>query len=455
MKNEASPFAAIRSNIPGIEWPPISQGPAAALAAALRQLDDTQWLSPAALAERQFRQLGHVVRHCDRYSSHFHARLAGEGLKPDDLLSPEGLRRLPPLKRRELQTAAGIFCTAVPDGHAPLSEARTSGSTGEPLKVMRTRVNSFDWFAYTLRDHFWHKRDLRKRCCVTRADIPAPKRFPDWGQPVNFLFESGPMLLIPIEIGVARQAELIREFAPDGLLIYPSNLAGVLQECEKRGIAFPGLSHIRTISETLPPALRDETRRVLGTEIQDCYSSREIGNIAFQCPEAPHYHVVESVIVEILDDRGAPCPEGQAGRVVVTDLHNFATPLIRYEIGDYAEAGPPCPCGRGLPVLRRILGRERNLVRMPDGRRHWPVFGINKFRDIAPVLQFQCVQSAPEEIEARLVVSRPLTAAEEAALTACVGEALGYAFALRFTYFERELARGTNGKFEEFLCLLP
>jgi len=59
---------------------------------------------------------------------------------------------------------------------------------------------------------------------------------------------------------------------------------------------------------------------------------------------------------------------GQVGRVVVTDLHNFATPLIRYDLGDYAEMADTCPCGRGLPALKRIMGRRRNMVRLPDGR---------------------------------------------------------------------------------------
>ena len=44
-------------------------------------------------------------------------------------------------------------------------------------------------------------------------------------------------------------------------------------------------------------------------------------------------------------------------------------PLLRYEIGDYAEVGPTCDCGRTLPVLTRILGRDRNRLVMPNGER--------------------------------------------------------------------------------------
>ena len=114
------------------------------------------------------------------------------------------------------------------------------------------------------------------------------------------------------------------------------------------------------------------------------------------------------MLVEVIDAAGQPCAPGQVGRVVVTPLFNYAMPLLRYELGDYAEVGPPCPCGRGLPVLTRILGRERNaLLVAPTGERYWPAFGSRKFTEIAPIVQHQFVQKDAEWIEARLVTERP------------------------------------------------
>ena len=75
----------------------------------------------------------------------------------------------------------------------------------------------------------------------------------------------------------------------------------------------------------------------------------------------------ENVLLEIIDAAGNPLPPGNVGRVVITVLHNLAMPLIRYEIGDYAAFGGECTCGRGLPVLERIVGRARNMLRLPDG----------------------------------------------------------------------------------------
>ncbi len=142
----------------------------------------------------------------------------------------------------------------------------------------------------------------------------------------------------------------------------------------------------------------------------NAYSAKEVCTIALQCPEHGNLHVQsESLLVEILDEDGAACGPAEVGRVVVSDLHNFAMPLIFYEIGDYAEPGEPCACGRGLSVLRRVLGRSRNRVRLPSGEFMWPRFGANRVSRIAPVLQSQLVQVSVSKNHVNLVVERSLT----------------------------------------------
>jgi len=149
-----------------------------------------------------------------------------------------------------------------------------------------------------------------------------------------------------------------------------------------------------------------------------------------------------------------PCKEGEVGRVVITDLHNFATPIVRYEIRDYAEVGGACPCGRGLPTLKRILGRRRNMVTLPDGSRHWPSVGFHAFRGIAPIRQYQGVQHTVDTVEMKLVVDAPLSAQQEELLRTVILDALGYPFTLRFSYHDAELPKTRGGKFEEFISLL-
>jgi phenylacetate-CoA ligase len=221
----------------------------------------------------------------------------------------------------------------------------------------------------------------------------------------------------------------------------------------QQGQHLAGLKHVRTIGETLSPELRRRCQAVLGVPIIDAYSAQEVGVIALECPVSGLYHVqAESLIVEVLDAGGRACAPGEIGRVVVTDLHNFATPLLRYELRDYAEVGPACSCGRGLPTLKRVLGRERNMVRLPSGERHWPIVGMHRFREVGRILQYQLVQHDLERVELRLVVAAPLGAEGERRLIEIVQQALGHPFAIELSYSTIELAPTAGGKFEEFVC---
>jgi phenylacetate-CoA ligase len=158
--------------------------------------------------------------------------------------------------------------------------------------------------------------------------------------------------------------------------------------------------------------------------------------------------------VEVLNADGGACGPGETGRVVVTDLHNFATPLIRYELRDYAEVGPAlgCGCGRGLPTLKRVLGRQRNMVVLPNGQRYWPLVGLHRYREIGKILQYQLIQHDLEQVEMRLVAEAKLEPASEARLIEIVQQALGHPFRVRLSYVEGELKRSAGGKFEEFVC---
>jgi phenylacetate-CoA ligase len=428
---------------------------AEALSRRLRQLETTQWQSGEELAALQGRQLAALAAHCEKASPQFRRRLAQAGLTASDLAAPGGLQRLPVLHRRDIQTATDFYCDTMPEAHQPVFETRTSGSTGEPVAVQRTAVSQLDWLATTMREHLWHNRDFVKSVCAIRANIVKTVRADDWGEPVSLLFQSGPILGLPITLDVTEQMRLIAQFKPHLLIVYPSNLAALVRCCRQNGVAFAGLKQILTIGETLSPETRALAEETFGAAVADMYSSQELGTIALQCPTSPLYHVMaENLIVEVLDAQGGACREGQTGRLVITDLRNYATPLIRYDIGDYAEVGPPCPCGRGLQTLTRILGRERNLILMPDGTRHWPLVGFHKFREIAPVAQYQFVQHAREDIELRLVTERPLTGDEENNLRALIQKALGYPFALHLVYFEKRIPPAASGKFEEFVCLV-
>jgi len=458
MKKTNANFQPIESNVYGVAWPPLAVGMTASLATLMHQLEMSQWLPAEEIREKQLHQIAHVAMHAERYSPYFKKRLQAVQLHAQQLASFEGISHLPVMTRRDLQAAGKtLFCRQIPEDHLPMSEVKTSGSSGEPVMVKRTTVNQLFWLASALRDHIWHKRDFSGSLAVIRFNYSSQAwhgvQQEDWGVPASLFFKTGAMHKMEIDTDIKVQAEWLAKINPDYLLTYPNTLLVLIDYFKKNNITLDKLRGIRTISETLHDDLRELARDVLQVEITDMYSSQELGVIAIQCPDSGLYHTMaESHFVEVLDEHGALCKEGEVGRIVVTDLHNFATPLIRYEIGDYAEVGSVCPCGRGLPTLKRIVGRSRNLVRHPDGKRHWPVVGFAQYQKIAPIRQFQMVQRTLDTIEVRLVSDTPLSANQELKLTELICTSLHGNFSLNFVYFPKEIPRTKGGKFEEFIC---
>jgi phenylacetate-CoA ligase len=213
---------------------------------------------------------------------------------------------------------------------------------------------------------------------------------------------------------------------------------------------------VRTIGETLTSEVRELCATAWGAAVSDVYSCEESGYIAIQCGEHHNYHIQsENVLLEIVDEAGHACGPGQTGRVLITTLRNYATPLIRYELGDYAELGEPCPCGRGLPVIRRILGRTRNRLIMPDGESCFPYLGDRAdYREITTdIRKFQFVQRSLEEIELKLVLGKPLDQSQERRMQELVRCNLGAHFKVLLTYPE-DIAKTGRGKYEEFVSLV-
>ena len=443
--------------LPRNVWPAVPGPAAARLLALLFQLERSQWLAPERLAAAQRRQLGAVVDHARRTVPFYRERLAA--LARPDGPDPARWREVPLLTRAEVQGAGqGLASTAPPPEHGATHTQQTSGSTGRPLRTLGTGLTRLFWNALALREHLWHGRDFSRRLCAIRPEAvdtaPDGADAPDWGAPVATVFASGPASLLGSHHPAPHQAAWLAARAPGYLLTLPSNLRELARHCLEAGEALAGLHQVRTFGETVGDDLRDLALRAWGVPLVDAYSAQEVGYMALQCPGHAHYHVQsEALLVEVVDDAGRPCGPGETGQVVVTTLHNFAMPLIRYANGDYAEVGGPCPCGRGLPVLRRILGRSRNLLTLPDGRRFFPSFPAELFTAVADVRQFQLVQHGPAELEVRLVVPGGLAADQREAIARRLADRFGHPFHFRFTLVDA-IPRSAGHKYEDFVSRL-
>lgn len=449
------------STVSGNAWPVVPPAQGAQVLSLLFQMEQSQWLSPQAIRQYQSRQLLSLLRHAQMTIPFYRDRIAKTGLSLEALVLPDGWSQMPLLSRTEVQEAGkALRSTAPPLDHGGSQEQYTSGSTGKPVNVVTTGLSQLFWQAFTIRDHLWHRRDLKGKLVSLR--YVREDRFrndqghvsDNWGISTRGLFETGPSASMHIGRSIDLQAQWVAEHDPDYLLTYPSNLRALARYMGEHQMPLPKLKEVRTFGEILEPEVREICREVWGVKVADSYSCQEMGYLAIQCPEQEHHHVQsENVLIEVLDKDDRPCQPGQVGRVVVTSMHNFFCPLIRYAIGDYAEVGGPCSCGRGLPVLKHIVGRQRNMFVFPNGQQKWPSAYISRTlrqKGFPRLRQYQVIQRAPTTIEILLAVEQKLTADQEDLLCRNVEKALDYeGLEVSITYVDH-IEPSASGKYEDF-----
>jgi phenylacetate-CoA ligase len=221
--------------------------------------------------------------------------------------------------------------------------------------------------------------------------------------------------------------------SPSYLSTLPSALSQIIGVIATEGLQPPPMLQILSAFQTTTPELRSRAREIFGASIRDRYSCEEIGPLAFQCPHSDdHYHVaVANAIVEVVDDSGNPCPHGVQGNVLVTGLHQWASPVLRYAIGDIASAHPQCPeCGASVPALSKLLGRKAFLLRSPSkGLQYLPALGEH-WMACAPVIQHRVVQTSASQLRAEVVLDRPLRSEEHTALLVMLLREFGEEFSI-------------------------
>lgn len=227
---------------------------------------------------------------------------------------------------------------------------------------------------------------------------------PEGGFGWHFADPGGKSYALRATAGLAEQAEFLRRCKADYLTTQPS-MAEALAEHVVRAGSAPRLQAVLTIGETLTDEQRQLFRQAFGARALDTYGCIEIGNIAAECPVCGFYHVnAEAVLLEVLDERGRTVAPGETGRAVLTALHNFAMPLIRYEIGDRVTlASRGNRCKRGLPSIAAIAGRETELFVTRAGERYFPAAIIQRLAEYLDFAEMILVQTDYEAVELRYI----------------------------------------------------
>ena len=351
--------------------------------------------------EARDRRVREIVRHASRHVPHYRQ------LDPDAFRGADDLAQLPLISRKDLLADRAAFRSdAVREADGLV--IRTSGSSGEPLDVLHDRRSALANIAYSERERAVVVAMLGQKAYRSLAfeyrlgTLLVVRAFYD---EAAYRPRRPPFAFVPSEEPLERCLEALESIRPDVVLATGSWLEPIFREvvAAKRPIPLPRLlvHGGSAMSESCRELIEDE----LAIPVVSRYAAGESLKIGFTCEARDGFHLHEDLcVVETVGPDGDPVGEGERGSVVISNLVNRGTVLLRYELGDYGRiTSAPCPCGRPARRIVDLEGKRVVNLRLPDGTtvHSRPLWGVIKLAD--GVRRFQIVQHEPARFEVRLV----------------------------------------------------
>lgn len=391
------------------------------------ELERTQWLAPAEIQALQLaalrRLLSHAWESCPFYRQEWDQR----GLHPRQLGDASDFLRWPVVDRQTIRQHRPRMRASKPA--LRLITKSTGGSSGMPLQF------DLDLGSNDRRTAAWH------RGYAWAGAAPGTRQLYLWGVPLaqrsvrsrvkDHLYRA---LYRHRVVSCFHTADLARRFTaeldgyrPQVVVAYTSPLyeaARWLEATGRRPAHQPAA--IVVGAEKLHSFQRELIEKVFRAPVFETYGSREFMLIGSECERHSGLHLTaENLLMEVLDDDGLPARQGVEGNVVITDLYNYGMPFIRYANGDRAIAGwSECECGRGLPLLQKVVGRRLDVLVGSGGRLIPGEFFPHLVKDFHAVSRFQVIQEEPNRVRFSLLADG-MTDADRTALEQLVRGAMG------------------------------
>ena len=329
------------------------------------------------------------------------------GINPYDINTYEDFCQIPILTKKELRLNIELFIDANVD-RDQLIKSGTGGTTDSPIPIYydkaRNKIKTAE-MAYFREWFSWYPESKVAYLWGAPMDMP---NMNSWKYCIRnklldrtlYLFAS----MLNDEV-MGCYIKQLNHFKPDIIQAYSNPMYILAKFILQRGISIVKPKAIIVTAELCSPAQQKIIEEAFNCSVLSFYGAREAGYIAVQCAKEKNFHInTHGVFLEILRNN-RPVKPGEIGDVVLTDLHNYTMPLIRYKIGDVASLDEKkCSCDCELPLLNFIAGRETDVFVTTDGDMIPGVSLCDRVvTDCSGFSQLQFIQSKPEEILVKIV----------------------------------------------------
>jgi phenylacetate-CoA ligase len=412
--------------------------------------------SAADLRSYQDERLASLVAHAFDHVPYYRRIFDSLGLKPGDVRSVEDLAKLPVLTKGDIRAHfRDLTSTDRRQGRTRLGH--TSGTTGAPLEILWDEGVDVLHNAALWRHRGWGGFTFGQpyASLLGRVIVPPENRRPPFyrvNRPWNqYLFSSFHLSAAFLP----HYLEALERHDVRFLEAYPSTAYILARYLESAGSVYR-MKAVFTSSETLLPMQREVIEERFQCRVFDYYGMAERVMFSGECERhAGHHLFMDYGVTEVVDDAGAPVGPGGLGRLVLTGLHNYRMPLIRYEIGDVSGVRTePCPCGRTLPLLHAVTTKAEDIVVTPEGRLISSSVLTHPFKPLTTIEKSQLVQEDPAHITVNIVRKPGYTEADTVHLVSAIRSRVGAGVSVRVVYVD-DIPRGANGKYRWVISKVP
>lgn len=383
-----------------------------------KNLEKTQYLSESHLLEKQWERLKDIIKYSYHKNSFYKKKYDVSGIHPEDIKNMDDILKIPALTKKEIRENVHGMISNGYNIHQ-LMKFKTGGSTGKPLELFITEECSEQRNACARRHDRWAGWDVGEPIGAV------------WGNPVvpsDVISKIRNRLISPTiyldtmnitDSSIERFSRDWERYKPTLLYGHAHSIYILAESLARLGINTIRPKGILSSSMMLLPHERFIIEDVFGVKVTDRYGCEEVSLIASECERHEGMHLnIEHLYIEFIKDDGRPARSGEMGRIIVTDLMNKAMPFIRYQVEDMGvPSDRKCSCGRGLPLMERIVGRTADFLIRSDGSR---VAGIslieNTVTKIPGISQMQIIQQDFQKIQINIVKGSDYTDATRQAL---------------------------------------
>jgi phenylacetate-CoA ligase len=412
----------------------------------LAEADRTQWLDAAGLRQYQEGHVGRLLAFATAQVP-LYRELYGNCTVFDGS-ALDTLHRLPTIDKDTLRRAGS---RAQCERRAwPLFEGGTSGTTGPPLRLKQDLAAINRENAFVFRQLSWAGYEPGQPRAWIRGDMIVPA---DQTNPPFWRRSAAENMLVLSSYHLSAttaQAYLdaLARFEPHIIQAYPSSIGFLASYLHSKGRDYGGrrLRGVVTSSETVDDDTRRMVLRHFGCPVFDWYGQFERVAAIGTC-EHGSLHVIEDYsYVEFL-----PNDDGQC-EIVGTGFNNLVMPLVRYRTGDLVEPAPDgvaCRCGRSFRTVKRVMGRDEDVIKLPDGRMIGRLDHI--FKGLDSVLDAQIRQDEPQSIMILIIPGEGFGSHTVDSIRANAAERLGSGIRIDVESVAA-LPRTKSGKVRRVIC---